>query len=492
MSVPATTTVRARGSISVPRVPSAFLYQYLQSPRLELGQTSITVSMLTVDASNALKNGHWQKQSTIHLLGFESWPRTRSSTAILDCGHRVSSPGRVHSHITFSSHDPPPSWCPDHAILAVRISISNLHNETKKSFSTVIGDLYNFGAWCRRRFIPSPYAVPQVNPKTGRPASLISKETYDVVMANTATLDAAIIYNRDFTYNYFGFKTLERSYLLRIDGRVVERPQHLIMRVAVGIHGTDLDRVIETYNLNLISYLLCMKEDSIEGIYDTLKNCAMISKSAGGIGLSIHNIYATRSYIAGTNSYSNGIVPMLRTFDATTLYVDQGGDKRPGAFAVYLEPWHSDIFEFINLRKNYGKEHIMERVEVNEDRSLFCPNEAPGLQEVHSAEFEALHPRRDARASRFLPIEAQIETGGPFMLYKVVANSKTNQKNIGTIKSSNLCTEIIEYPPYRLESRLYRHPAGRFERQVVAFNLNYVIDVNYYPILLVPHLLFFV
>ncbi|KAJ7160053.1 ribonucleotide reductase alpha subunit [Mycena filopes] len=416
---------------------------------------------------------------------------------------------------------------PDYAILAARIAISNLHKETKKSFSTVIGDLYNF-----------------VNPKTGRPASLISKETYDVVMANAATLDAAIIYNRDFTYNYFGFKTLERSYLLRIDGRVVERPQHLIMRVAVGIHGADLDRVIETYNLMSERYfthatptlfnagtpqpqlsscfLLCMKEDSIEGIYDTLKNCAMISKSAGGIGLSIHNIRATGSYIAGTNGYSNGIVPMLRAFDATARYVDQGGNKRPGAFAIYLEPWHSDIFEFIDLRKNHGKEQMrardlflalwipdlfMKRVEANENWSLFCPNEAPGLHEVHSAEFEALYEKyeKEGRARKSIPaqklwyaiLEAQIETGGPFMLYKDAANSKSNQKNLGTIKSSNLCTEIIEYsaPDETAVCNLASIAIPRFVSngkydfqhlhditKVVAFNLNRIIDVNYYPI----------
>ncbi|KAJ6585339.1 ribonucleotide reductase alpha subunit [Mycena capillaripes] len=416
---------------------------------------------------------------------------------------------------------------PDYAILAARIAISNLHKETKKSFSQVISDLYHF-----------------VNPKTGRPASLIAKDTYDVVMANAATLDAAIIYNRDFNYNYFGFKTLERSYLLRLDGRVVERPQHLIMRVAVGIHGADLDRVIETYNLMSERYfthatptlfnagtpqaqlsscfLVCMKEDSIEGIYDTLKNCAMISKSAGGIGLSIHNIRATGSYIAGTNGYSNGIVPMLRAYDATARYVDQGGNKRPGAFAIYLEPWHADIFEFIDLRKNHGKEQMrardlflalwipdlfMKRVEANEEWSLFCPNEAPGLHEVHSAEFEALYEKyeKEGRARKSIPaqklwyaiLEAQVETGGPFMLYKDAANSKSNQKNLGTIKSSNLCTEIIEYSspdetavcnlasialPSFISNGKYDFQHLHDITKVVARNLNRIIDVNYYPI----------
>ncbi|KAJ7274198.1 ribonucleotide reductase alpha subunit [Mycena rebaudengoi] len=416
---------------------------------------------------------------------------------------------------------------PDYAILAARIAVSNLHKETKKSFSQVISDLYNF-----------------VNPKTGKSASLISKETYDVVCANAATLDAAIIYTRDFNYNYFGFKTLERSYLLRLNGRVVERPQHLIMRVAVGIHGSDLDRVIETYNLMSERYfthatptlfnagtpqaqlsscfLVCMKEDSIGGIYDTLKDCALISKSAGGIGLSIHNIRATGSYIAGTNGYSNGIVPMLRAFDATARYVDQGGNKRPGAFAIYLEPWHADIFEFIDLRKNHGKEQMrardlflalwipdlfMKRVEANGDWSLFCPNEAPGLHEVHSAEFEALYEKyeKEGRARKTFPaqklwyaiLEAQVETGGPFMLYKDAANSKSNQQNLGTIKSSNLCTEIIEYSspeetavcnlaslalPSFISNGQYDFQKLHDIAKVVAMNLNRIIDVNYYPI----------
>ncbi|KAJ6487986.1 ribonucleotide reductase alpha subunit [Mycena sanguinolenta] len=416
---------------------------------------------------------------------------------------------------------------PDYAILAARIAISNLHKETKKNFSQVISDLYNF-----------------VNPKTGKRAALISKETFEAVSANAQTLDAAIIYNRDFNYNYFGFKTLERSYLLRIEGRVVERPQHLIMRVAVGIHGSDIERVIETYNLMSERYfthatptlfnagtpnpqlsscfLVCMKEDSIEGIYDTLKDCAMISKSAGGIGLSMHNIRATGSYIAGTNGYSNGIVPMLRVYDATARYVDQGGNKRPGAFAIYLEPWHADIFEFIDLRKNHGKEQMrardlflalwipdlfMKRVEANEEWSLFCPNEAPGLHEVHSEEFEALYEKyeKEGRARKTISaqklwyaiLEAQIETGTPYMLYKDAANAKSNQKNLGTIKSSNLCTEIIEYSspeetavcnlasislPSCIIDGKYDFKKLHEITKVVAFNLNRIIDVNYYPI----------
>ncbi|KAJ7512718.1 ribonucleotide reductase alpha subunit [Mycena galericulata] len=417
---------------------------------------------------------------------------------------------------------------PDYAILAARIAISNLHKETKKSFSQVISDLYHF-----------------VNPKTGKRAALISQETYDVVSANAETLDAVIVYSRDFNYNYFGFKTLERSYLLRLEGRVVERPQHLIMRVAVGIHGSDLDRVIETYNLMSERYfthatptlfnagtphpqlsscfLVCMKDDSIEGLYDTLTNCAKISKSAGGIGINIHNIRATGSYIAGTNGYSNGIVPMLRVYDATARYVDQGGNKRPGAFAIYLEPWHADIFEFIDLRKNHGKEQMrardlflalwipdlfMKRVEANGEWSLFCPNEAPGLHEVHSEEFEALYEKyeKEGRARKTIPaqklwyaiLEAQIETGTPFMLYKDAANAKSNQKNLGTIKSSNLCTEIVEYsspeetavcnlasislPSCISDDKKYDFQKLHDITKVVAFNLNRIIDVNFYPI----------
>ncbi|KAH8104654.1 ribonucleotide reductase [Cristinia sonorae] len=416
---------------------------------------------------------------------------------------------------------------PDYAILAARIAVSNLHKETKKSFSSVIKDLYNY-----------------VNPKNGKAAGMISKETYDVVMANAETLDSAIIFERDFSYNFFGFKTLERSYLLKIDGRTAERPQHMLMRVAVGIHGSDIDRAIHTYNLMSERYfthasptlfnagtphpqlsscfLVCMKDDSIEGIYDTLKNCAMISKTAGGIGLNIHNIRATGSYIAGTNGYSNGIVPMLRAYDATARYVDQGGNKRPGAFAIYIEPWHADIFEFIDLRKNHGKEEVrardlfyalwipdlfMKRVEENGQWSLFCPNEAPGLHEVHGEEFERLYEQyeREGRARKtieaqklwYAVLEAQIETGGPFMLYKDAANAKSNQKNLGTIKSSNLCTEIIEYSspdetavcnlasialPSFIQRGRYNFEKLHEIAKVVAFNLNRIIDVNYYPI----------
>ncbi|KAG8882693.1 ribonucleotide-diphosphate reductase subunit rnr1 [Tulasnella sp. 332] len=417
---------------------------------------------------------------------------------------------------------------PDYAILAARIAISNLHKETKKSFSEVISDLYHY-----------------INPKNGRPSGMISKETYEVIQENAATLDSSIIYDRDFHYNFFGFKTLERSYLLRLNNRVAERPQHMLMRVAVGIHGRDIERAIETYNLMSERYfthasptlfnagtthpqlsscfLVAMKDDSIEGIYDTLKTCAMISKTAGGIGLNIHNIRATGSYIAGTNGYSNGIVPMLRAYDATARYVDQGGNKRPGAFAIYIEPWHADIFDFLDLRKNHGKEEarardlfyalwipdlFMKRVEADGDWPLFCPAEAPGLADVHSEEFETLFAKyeQDGRAKKVVKaqklwyaiLDAQTETGGPFMLYKDACNRKSNQSNLGTIKSSNLCTEIVEYsapdevavcnlasialPSFITADKQYDFKKLHAVTKVVAFNLNRIIDVNYYPV----------
>jgi ribonucleoside-diphosphate reductase alpha subunit len=364
---------------------------------------------------------------------------------------------------------------PDYAILAARIAISNLHKETTKQFSQVVDDLYRY-----------------INPKTDKPGPMISDNVYKIVQANAERLNSAIIYDRDFSYNYFGFKTLERSYLLKINGKVAERPQHLLMRVAVGIHGEDIESAIETYNLLSERYfthasptlfnagtprpqmsscfLLTMKEDSIEGIYETLKVCSQISKTAGGIGLNIHNIRASGSYIAGTNGYSNGIVPMLRVYNNTARYVDQGGNKRPGAFAVYLEPWHADVFDFLDLKKNTGKEEnrardlfyalwipdlFMKRVEANGDWTLFCPSEAPNLHEVWGDEFEALYERyeREGRGRKtikaqklwFAILESQTETGTPYMLYKDACNRKSNQQNLGTIKCSNLCTEIVEY-----------------------------------------------
>uniref|UniRef100_A0A3Q1CXX5 Ribonucleoside-diphosphate reductase n=1 Tax=Amphiprion ocellaris TaxID=80972 RepID=A0A3Q1CXX5_AMPOC len=364
---------------------------------------------------------------------------------------------------------------PDYAILAARIAVSNLHKETKKVFSDVMEDLYNY-----------------VNPLNKRHSPMISKETLDIVLENKARLNSAIIYDRDFSYNFFGFKTLERSYLLKINGKVAERPQHMLMRVAVGIHKGDIDAAIDTYNLlsekwfthasptlfnagtnrpQLSScFLLAMKDDSIEGIYDTLKQCALISKSAGGIGLAVSCIRGTGSYIAGTNGTSNGLVPMLRVYNNTARYVDQGGNKRPGAFAVYLEPWHLDVFEFLELKKNTGKEEqrardlffamwipdlFMKRVESNQDWSLMCPGECPGLEECWGEEFEKLYTRyeKEGRARRVVKaqqlwyaiIESQTETGTPYMLYKDACNRKSNQQNLGTIKSSNLCTEIVEY-----------------------------------------------
>ncbi|KFH44823.1 Ribonucleoside-diphosphate reductase large chain-like protein [Hapsidospora chrysogenum ATCC 11550] len=417
---------------------------------------------------------------------------------------------------------------PDYAILAARIAVSNLHKQTKKQWSSVVSDLYHY-----------------VNPKNNKPSPMISQETYECVMRHREELDSAIVYDRDFNYQYFGFKTLERSYLLKLNGKIVERPQHMIMRVAVGIWGDNIERVIETYNLmsnksfthasptlfnagtpqaQLSScFLVDMKEDSIEGIYDTLKTCAMISKTAGGIGLNVHRIRATGSYIAGTNGTSNGIVPMLRVFNNTARYVDQGGNKRPGAFAIYLEPWHADVFEFLDLRKNHGKEEVrardlflalwipdlfMKRVEKNGDWTLMCPSECPGLADCYGEEFEALYEKyekegrgKTIRAQKlwYSILEAQTETGNPFMLYKDHCNRKSNQKNLGTIRSSNLCTEIVEYSapdevavcnlaslalPFFVD---YNEGCYDFKKlhevtRVVVRNLNKIIDVNYYPV----------
>ena len=418
---------------------------------------------------------------------------------------------------------------PDYAKLAARIAISNLHKTTSKSFSNTMKRLYTY-----------------IDPKTGENAPLVSKETYGIVKKNAALLDSTIIYDRDFSYDYFGFKTLERSYLMKLDGKIVERPQHMLMRVAVGIHGEDMEKVVETYNLlsekwfthatptlfnagtpkpQLSScFLLTMKDDSIDGIYDTLKQTAKISQSAGGIGLSIHNVRAKGSYIKGTGGVSNGIVPMLRNFDMTARYVDQGGGKRKGSFAIYLEPWHADIFDFLDLKKNHGKEELrardlfyalwisdlfMKRVEANEEWTLFCPNECPGLADSYGDDFEKLYLKYEkegkgrqtvkAQDLWFEVLEAQIETGTPYMLYKDAANKKSNQKNLGTIKSSNLCTEIIEYtapdevavcnlasialPMYVDEEKgVYDFQKLYDVTYVATKNLNKVIDVNYYPV----------
>ena len=417
---------------------------------------------------------------------------------------------------------------PDYAILAARISVSNLHKNTKKIFSEVMDDLYNY-----------------INPRTGKTAPLLSDEVYKVISENKELLDSTIIYNRDFSYDYFGFKTLERSYLLKLNGKIAERPQHMLMRVSIGIHLNDLKAAIETYELMSKKYfthatptlfnagtpkpqmsscfLLTMKDDSIEGIYDTLKQTAKISQSAGGIGLSIHTIRSTGSYIAGTNGTSNGIVPMLQVFNDTARYVDQGGGKRKGSFAIYIEPWHSDIFDFLELKKNHGKEEMrardlfyamwmpdlfMKRVEANSEWTLMCPNECPGLCDVHSKEFDKLYTkyekegkgRKSIKARELWEkiLEAQIETGNPYMLYKDAANLKSNQQNLGTIRSSNLCTEILEYtspdeiavcnlasialPMFVKDGAFDHQELFRITKRATK-NLNRVIDRNYYPVI---------
>lgn len=416
---------------------------------------------------------------------------------------------------------------PDYALLASRISVSNLHKNTKKTFSETMDDLYHY-----------------VDPKTGQNASLLSEEVYNVIQEHKEFLDSSIIYDRDFRYDYFGFKTLERSYLLKLEGKIAERPQHMLMRVSLGIHKDDISSAIKTYNLmsegwfthatpTLFNsgtpkpqmsscFLLTMKEDSIEGIYDTLSQCAKISQSAGGIGLSIHDIRATGSYIKGTNGTSNGVVPMLRVFNDTARYVDQGGGKRKGSFAMYLEPWHADVFDFLDLKKNHGKEEnrardlfyalwtpdlFMKRVEENGEWTLMCPNECPGLSDVHGEEFEKLYTKYEkegkgrktikAQDLWFKILESQIETGTPYMLYKDSANEKSNQKNLGTIKSSNLCTEIMEYtapdevavcnlasialPKYVTEDGFDHEKLFEVTYQVTK-NLNRIIDENYYPV----------
>jgi ribonucleoside-diphosphate reductase alpha chain len=417
---------------------------------------------------------------------------------------------------------------PDYALLASRIAVSNLHKETKKTFSDVMTDLYEY-----------------LDPKTGQNAALLSEEVYKIVVNNREALDSSIIYDRDFRYDYFGFKTLTRSYLMKLEGEIAERPQHMLMRVSLGIHKNDIKSAIATYNLmsegwfthatpTLFNsgtpkpqmsscFLLTMKEDSIPGIYDTLKSCAQISQSAGGIGLSIHNVRATGSYIKGTNGTSNGIVPMLRVFNDTARYVDQGGGKRKGSFAIYLEPWHADVFDFLDLRKNHGKEEqrardlffalwipdlFMKRVKNNEKWTLMCPHECPGLADTHSEAFEALYTKYESEGKGrktinaqdlwFKILESQIETGTPYMLYKDAANAKSNQQNLGVIKSSNLCTEIIEYtapdevavcnlaslalPKYISEQGTFDHDKLFEVTYQATLNLNKIIDENYYPV----------
>ena len=416
---------------------------------------------------------------------------------------------------------------PDYALLASRIAVSNLHKNTTKSFSETMRKLYDY-----------------TDPTNGKKLPMIADDIMEIVEANAELLDSSIIYDRDFGFDYFGFKTLEKSYLLKINGVIAERPQHMYMRVSIGIHKHDIESAIKTYNLmserwfthatpTLFNagtpkpqmsscFLLAMKDDSIDGIYDTLKQTAKISQSAGGIGLSVSNVRATGSYIGGTNGTSNGLVPMLRVFNDTARYVDQGGGKRKGAFAIYLEPWHADVFEFLDLRKNHGKEEarardlfyalwipdlFMKRVEENGNWSLFCPNEAPDLHECHGAKFEALYEQyeREGRARKtikaqelwFAIVDSQIETGTPYLLYKDAANGKSNQQNLGTIKSSNLCTEIIEYtsadevavcnlasialPRFVNEGKFDFDKLYEVTYQA-ALNLNRIIDNNYYPV----------
>ena len=417
---------------------------------------------------------------------------------------------------------------PDYAQLAARISVSNLHKNTKKSFSETMKDLYEY-----------------VNPRNSKKAPLLSDEVYEIINKNADLLDSSLLYNRDFDYDYFGFKTLERSYLLKLSGQIAERPQHMLMRVSNGIHMNDIASAVKTYDLmskkffthatpTLFNsgtpkpqmsscFLLSMKEDSIDGIYDTLKNTAKISQSAGGIGLSIHNVRATGSYIAGTNGTSNGIVPMLRVFDGTARYVDQGGGKRKGSFAIYVEPWHADIFDFLDLKKNHGKEEMrardlfyamwnpdlfLKRVEDNAKWTLMCPSECPGLHDCHGEEFDKLYlkyekegkGRKTIKARELWEkiLESQIETGTPYMLYKDAANRKSNQKNLGTIRSSNLCTEIIEYTssdeiavcnlasialPMFIKDNSFDHENLFEVTKHVTKNLNRVIDRNYYPVI---------
>jgi ribonucleoside-diphosphate reductase alpha chain len=416
---------------------------------------------------------------------------------------------------------------PDYALLASRIAVSNLHKNTKKSFSETMRDLYEY-----------------IDPKTGANATLLADDVFNIIQENAETLDSTIIYDRDFQYDFFGFKTLERSYLLKIDGQVAERPQQMLMRVAIGIHKEDVDAAIEAYNLmsegwfthatpTLFNagtpkpqmsscFLLSMKDDSIQGIYDTLTQCAKISQSAGGIGVSIHNVRAKGSYIKGTNGTSNGIVPMLKVYNDTARYVDQGGGKRKGSFAIYLEPWHADIFDFLDLKKNHGKEEqrardlfyamwvpdlFMKRVEEDGPWTLMCPNECPGLADAYGENFNKLYTRyeREGKGRKTIRaqelwhqiVESQIETGTPYMLYKDACNEKSNQKNLGTIKSSNLCTEILEYtsadevavcnlasvalPMFVRDGQFDHQKLFRVVHHMTG-NLNKIIDNNFYPV----------
>ena len=418
---------------------------------------------------------------------------------------------------------------PDYAKLAGRISVSNLHKSTPKKFSQCIKELYSF-----------------IEPKTGKESTLISDEVYEFVMENKEVIDGAIDMNRDLDFDYFGFKTLERSYLLKIGNRIVERPQYMYMRVAVGICKGDVEMALRIYDdlsqhfythatptlfnagtrrAQMSScFLIGNKGDDIDGLFDTIKDVAKISKWAGGIGLHVHDVRAKGSYIKGTGGESDGLIPMMKTYNEVARWINQGG-KRKGSFAIYLEPWHSDVFDFIDLRKNHGKEEMrardlflamwtpdlfMKRVEEDGDWSLFSPDEAPGLSDAYDSPEDKAFTRlyeqyeQDGKARKVIKarklmdaiLTAQIETGTPYMLYKDPANYKSNQKNLGTIKSSNLCTEILEYsspteqavcnlasialPKYILNGEFNHELLYEYTYQVVK-NLNNVIDLNFYP-----------
>lgn len=422
---------------------------------------------------------------------------------------------------------------PDYGTLAGRIVVSNHQKNTKPNFSHVIKQLYEF------------------TDTNGNSKPLVSQNLWEFTSKYTEEIDSMIVHDRDYLIDYFGFKTLERAYLFKCNNKIVERIQHMWMRVSIGIHGDlnnpkSLDLVKETYDLMSTKYfthatptlfnagtprpqmsscyLIAMEDDSIDGIFNTLKDCAHISKWAGGIGLHIHNVRAKGTHIHGTNGTSNGIVPMLRVFNNTARYVDQGGNKRNGSFAIYLEPWHADIFDFLEMRKNHGDEELkardlfyalwipdlfMERVkEKNGKWSLFCPHECPGLSDIYGPEFKTLYEKYEsegrarktvsARELWFAILDAQMETGTPYLLYKDAANMKSNQKNIGTIKSSNLCNEIIEYSDANetavcnlasialpafvdTSSKTFDYDKLHEVTKVVTNNLNRVIDINFYP-----------
>lgn len=444
---------------------------------------------------------------------------------------------------------------PDYSVLAARLAITALHKETKKSFSETVSDLYKY-----------------VDPNTGKHSPIVSESFRDIVKKYSDQLDSAIVHSRDHNFDYFGFKTLEKSYLLKIDGRVAERPQYMYMRTALQIWGENLEKVIETYNSlsegfythatptlfnsgtgrpQLSScFLLDTESDSIEGIFNTLKESAQISKNAGGIGISFNKVRAKGTYIAGTNGSSNGIIPFLKIFNETARAVDQGGGKRKGSIAIYMEPWHGDIMEFLDLRKNQGKDEIrardlflamwmndlfMERVDLDEDWSLMCPHECEGLNETYGDDFRKLYLRYESegKVKRTLKarevwnkiLESQIETGTPYILYKDSINEKSNQSNIGIVRSSNLCAEIVEatgvtkiqkeilnnkellesldlgefygresvnetavcnlasiaLPKFVNKNKTYNHNKLYEVAYSATINLNNVIDVNYYP-----------